>query len=77
MNRPESLSRLLASITATAWEYRGDGVSLHIHVDRDPANGEGTTHTLGFVETCLAQVGCTETVSRLPGVTSYLQAGGM
>ena len=40
MNRPESLERLLKSLSATVWEFDTDSVQLEIHVDKDPAGGE-------------------------------------
>lgn len=39
MNRPESLERLLKSLSATAWEFDSDSIQLEIHVDKDPAGG--------------------------------------
>ena len=40
MNRPESLERLLKSLSATAWEFDSDSIQLEIHVDKDPAGGQ-------------------------------------
>ena len=40
MNRPESLERLLKSLSATVWEFDTDSIQLEIHVDKDPAGGE-------------------------------------
>ena len=40
MARPESLARLLKSLSATAWEFDTDSIQLEIHVDKDPAGGE-------------------------------------
>ena len=40
MTRPESLARLLRSLSATAWEFHTDSIQLEIHVDKDPAGGE-------------------------------------
>ena len=34
MNRPESLTRLLNSISDTFFEYEGDNIELEIHVDK-------------------------------------------
>ena len=40
MARPESLARLLKSLSATAFEFDRDSIQLEIHVDKDPAGGE-------------------------------------
>ena len=46
MNRPESLERLLKSLSATAWEFDTDSIQLEIHVDRDPGGGQKKTQEL-------------------------------
>ena len=40
MNRPESLERLLKSLSGTAWEFDNDSIQLEIHVDKDPSGGQ-------------------------------------
>ena len=40
MNRPESLERLLKSLSGTAWEFDTDSIQLEIHVDKDPGGGQ-------------------------------------
>ena len=46
MNRPESLERLLKSLSGTAWEFDTDSIQLEIHVDRDPGGGQKKTQEL-------------------------------
>ena len=74
MNRPESLTRLLTSISNTFFEYEGDRIELEIHVDKSHGNHTHFPRLSFYIH--FPQVCCMKIVSRLPITTPFLPVEG-